>query len=141
MAERPITYRGVVYPHECDHLGHLNVARYVAKFDEASWNLMALFGVDTAYFEEDRRAFAAVDQHVQYKRELVAGDTVTIRSSVQAIGGRTCRFFHEMTNNGSGEIAATCGFIVAHMDLDARRAVDVPQDLIDRARPYLDPAR
>ena len=30
-----ITYRGAVYPYECDHMGHMNVSHYVRKFDEA----------------------------------------------------------------------------------------------------------
>ena len=32
-----VTYRGVVYPWDCDHMGHMNVMRYVGKFDEATW--------------------------------------------------------------------------------------------------------
>ncbi len=33
------TYQGTVYPWNCDHMGHMNVQFYVAKFDEAIWNL------------------------------------------------------------------------------------------------------
>jgi hypothetical protein len=29
----PTTSFGLVYPGECDHMGHLNVAYYVQKFD------------------------------------------------------------------------------------------------------------
>jgi hypothetical protein len=34
-----ITYRGVVHPWHCDHMGHMNGMWYVGKFDEATWNL------------------------------------------------------------------------------------------------------
>jgi len=34
--EEPITYRGLVYPWHCDHMGHMNVMWYTGKFDEAS---------------------------------------------------------------------------------------------------------
>ena len=42
------TYRGVVYPWHCDHMGHMNVMWYVGKFDEATWNLFAQVGVTAA---------------------------------------------------------------------------------------------
>jgi acyl-CoA thioester hydrolase len=32
-----VTYRGVVYPWHCDHMGHMNVMWYVGRFDEATW--------------------------------------------------------------------------------------------------------
>jgi hypothetical protein len=44
MSELALTYRGTVYPWQCDHLGHMNVMWYVGKFDEASWQLLATLG-------------------------------------------------------------------------------------------------
>ena len=34
------TYRGVVYPWQMDHMGHMNVRFYSARFDEATWRLL-----------------------------------------------------------------------------------------------------
>ena len=39
--ETDATYRGTVYPWQCDHVGHMNIMWYVGKFDEANWNLFA----------------------------------------------------------------------------------------------------
>ncbi len=39
------TYRGVIYPWNCDHMGHMNVQYYVGKFDEATWQLFAFLGM------------------------------------------------------------------------------------------------
>jgi len=39
-----VTYRGTVYPSQCDHMGHMNVTGYVGKFDEASWRLLLTLG-------------------------------------------------------------------------------------------------
>ena len=39
-----LTYRGVVYPWHCDHMGHMNVMWYVGKFDEGTWQFMAAIG-------------------------------------------------------------------------------------------------
>src|SRR5205814_4716230 len=75
------TYRGAVYPWHCDQMGHMNVMWYVGKFDEATWNLFAAIGVTTAFLKEKRRGVAAVQQNITYKRELLAGDTIAVRSA------------------------------------------------------------
>ena len=43
--EQEATYRGTVYPWQCDHVGHMNIMWYVGKFDEANWNLFARLGL------------------------------------------------------------------------------------------------
>jgi acyl-CoA thioester hydrolase len=35
-----LSYRGAVYPWQCDHMGHMNVMWYVGKFDKATWNFL-----------------------------------------------------------------------------------------------------
>ena len=42
------TYRGTVYPWQCDHVGHMNIMWYVGKFDEANWNMLARIGLPKA---------------------------------------------------------------------------------------------
>ena len=73
MAETPVTYRGTVYPWQCDHIGHMNVMWYVGKFDEATWNLFAEVGMTPTYLRNEGRGMAAVQQNITYKRELLAG--------------------------------------------------------------------
>src|SRR5215469_1389399 len=69
-----MTVRGVVYPWHLDHMGHMDVRHYIAAFDQASWVLLALLGLDAAYFKRHRRGMAALEQSIQYKSELQAGD-------------------------------------------------------------------
>jgi acyl-CoA thioester hydrolase len=59
-----VTYRGTVYPSQCDHMGHMNVMWYVAKFDEASWQLLSLLGLSPSRFKSEGIGMAAVDQHI-----------------------------------------------------------------------------
>ena len=44
----------------------------------------------------------AVKQEIAYKRELLAGDTLTIRSGIIEVREKVVRFFHEMRNNETG---------------------------------------
>ena len=102
------TYRGTVYPWQCDHIGHMNIMWYVGKFDEANWNLFARIGLTPGYLRESGRGMAAVQQNISYKRELLAGDIVEIRSDLLEIGIKSIRFMHEMRNAETGEAAAAC---------------------------------
>ena len=86
-----ITYRGTVYPWHCDHMGHMNVMWYVGKFDEATWHLFARLGLTPSFLRESGRGMAAVEQTIQYKRELLAGDLITIRSSVIGLKEKSIR--------------------------------------------------
>ena len=44
------------------------------------------------------------------------------------------RFYHEMLNNESGEIAATTVITGIHMDTQDRKACPFPDELVERAR-------
>ena len=120
--ETDATYRGTVYPWQCDHVGHMNIMWYVGKFDEANWNLFARLGLTPSYLRESGRGMAAVQQTITYKRELLAGDIVEVRSRLLEIRDKSIRFLHEMRNAETGEIAAACEFVGVHMDRQARKS-------------------
>ena len=133
MIEGEITYRGAVYPWHCDHVGHMNVMWYVGKFDEGTWNFFFPLGITPAYLRENKRGMAAVDQHIEYKRELHAGDVVTVRTTLLELAGKKVRFRHEMVNEATGEISAVTTLIAVHMDTEARKACAFPAEIVDRA--------
>jgi acyl-CoA thioester hydrolase len=76
---------------------------------------------------------AAVDQHIEYKRELRAGDVVTVRSTLLELSGKKVRFRHEMVNEATGEVSAVTTLIGVHMDTEARKACAFPAEILDRA--------
>jgi len=118
-----VTYRGTVYPWHCDQVGHMNIMWYVGKFDEANWNLFARIGLTPTYLRDQGRGMAAVQQNIAYRRELVAGDIVEIRSALLEIGEKSIRFMHEMRNGETGELAASCEISGVHIDRQARKSV------------------
>ena len=131
MAEA--TYRGTVYPWQCDHVGHMNIMWYVGKFDEANWNFFARLGVTPTYLRESGRGMAAVQQNIAYQRELLAGDIVEIRSALLEIRDKSIRFLHEMRNAETGEIAATCEITAVHLDREAHKSIAFPPAIRETA--------
>lgn len=134
MNELLLTYRGAVYPWHCDQMGHMNVMWYVGKFDEATWNLFAAMGVTTAFLREKKRGMAAVQQNITYRRELLAGDTVTVHSAFLEIRDKVARFVHEMRHGETGELAALCMLTGVHLDTVARKSCSFPEEILARGR-------
>jgi acyl-CoA thioester hydrolase len=117
------TYRGTVYPWQCDHVGHMNIMWYTGKFDEANWNLFARVGLTPTYLRESGCGMAGVQQNITYRRELLAGDIVEVKSVLLEIRDKSIRFVHEMRNAETGEITATCEITAVHLDRQARKSI------------------
>lgn len=128
------TYFGAVYPAECDHMGHLNVAHYVAKFDAASWNLFFNLGVTREGMDADAYAIAAVEQKIAYRRELMPGDVIEIRSRLLEVKQKAIRFIHEMIHRQTGDVAATSEYVTVCLDRVARKAKPYPDAVLIEAR-------
>jgi acyl-CoA thioester hydrolase len=132
MAEPIITYRGTVYPWHCDHMGHMNVMWYVGKFDEATWHILAATGATASRMRTAGFGLVAVEQHIEYKREILAGDLLTIRSSILEVKEKSVRFVHEMTKDDTQELAAKMLVIGVCIDTNARKAMPLPRDILER---------
>jgi acyl-CoA thioester hydrolase len=102
-----VAYRGVVYPWQCDQMGHMNVMWYVGKFDEATWYFASTIGLTPTYMSQTQRGMAGVQQNITYKRELFAGAVVEIRSRIVSIADRKIVIAHEMRDVECDEVCAT----------------------------------
>lgn len=132
-----LTYRGAVYPSHLDHMGHMNIQFYVAKFDSAIWHLFDRIGVTSNYIREHKRGMAAVEMNIRYLKELGAGDLVSVRSGVLKVGARSLDLIQEMRLGEAGELAAVMKVTAVHLDREARRAVAFPEEIAARAREHL----
>ena len=139
MAAAPITtYRGTVYPWDMDHIGHPNVRVYVAKFDEANWQFAARIGLTPEYFRSRQRGLVAVQQNLSYAREVIAGDAITIRTTLTDVPARKLCFRHDMVLEADDQHQQGAGdMIVVHLDRAARRSCPLPEAVVARCREML----
>jgi len=134
MNQLEVMYRGAVYPWHCDHMGHMNVMWYTGKFDEASWALLATVGLTRSFLAGRGHGMAAVQQNIIYKRELRAGDIVSVRSGILDVQDKIIRIFHEMRNEETLEVSAFATITGVYMDIKKRRASPIPIELADHIR-------
>lgn len=133
MTEKLLTYKGLVYPWHCDHMGHMNVMWYVGKFDEATWAFFASIGLTPEMLRTSDKGMAALDQHLTYQKEVMPGDMLEVYTSVLEVKSKTIRFHHEMLDAETRETVSTCVLVAVHLDTKARKGVTLPDDVREKA--------
>jgi acyl-CoA thioester hydrolase len=134
-----VTYRGAVYTTHCDHIGHMNIASYGAKFDEANWVLFCELGLTPSYLRSDRYGMAGVQQNIAYKQELFAGDVIEVHSQVLEVTERRLRVRHEMRNIETGAVAAISEITSVHLDKQAHKSCPFPVAIREAAKALIAP--
>jgi acyl-CoA thioester hydrolase len=131
------TYLGAFYPRDCDHMGHVNIAAYGAKFDEANWVFFCRIGLTPTYLRGERYGMAGVQQDIAYKQELFAGDVIEIRSHLLEFAEKRLRFRHDMHNLEKGSLVASCEITAVHLDKQAHKSCPFPQSIREIAEAVL----
>lgn len=119
------TYRGIVRPQHLDHMGHMNVQWYAAKFDEATWHMFARLGMTPTYFRESGMGMAGLEQTTKYLSEAMAGDLLIVRSELKTLKEKTIVFVHHMFDETNKEIASIKTTAV-HFDREKRKSCPFP---------------
>ncbi|MDR3518152.1 MAG: acyl-CoA thioesterase [Azospirillaceae bacterium] len=134
-----LTYQGVVYPAQCDAMGHLNVQFYIAAFDQSLWHLMAALGYSAAWIEERRQGWADRRYEIDFRREIVVGGLFEIHSSIVKVGRTSLTSLHRLTNKADGAPCAELLAVSVYFDLAARRPLALPEALRERASRMVGP--
>ena len=107
-----------------DYNGHMNEARYLQAFGDATDQMMALVGCDADYIATGGSYFTA-ETHIRHLDEVHAGAKIRIETQVLAGAGKKMHLFHRMFE-GQRELA-TGEHMLIHVSLETRRASE-PSD-------------
>lgn len=119
------TYQGIVYPAQCDAMGHMTVQYYVAAFDQAMWNLVYALGWRPS-LPPPRTGFADVRHVIDYRIELAAGAPLSVDSVPLRCGRSSLVTSHRMYDVATGGVAAEMEMTSVHFDLVDRVAIPLP---------------
>jgi acyl-CoA thioester hydrolase len=95
--------------------------------------MFAAMGLTRSRMQSEKRGVAGVEQRIEYKRELRAGDVITVRSAVDEVKEKVVRLTHVMTNDDTGEVAAIMHLVAVYFDTEARKSLPLPAELRERA--------
>jgi acyl-CoA thioester hydrolase len=136
----PCVGQGAVAPDACDVFGRMGADRFMGRISEATGPLMAPLCRALAEAADIKRlGGVALEYRLTYGDLPRAGDHVELRSGLASLDAKTARIAHWLMDPVSGRAFATAQAVVANFDLDARRIVAVPQDLLAAMQDKLAP--
>ncbi|SFS02349.1 carnitine 3-dehydrogenase [Yoonia litorea] len=102
-----------------DYNGHMNEARYLQVFGDATDRMMILVGCDADYISTGGSYFTA-ETHIRHLDEVHAGAVIRVETQVLLGEGKKMHLFHRMFE-GDRELA-TGEHMLIHVSLETRRA-------------------
>ena len=134
FADFNTAFQGMLYPMETDHMGHANVRFYSRAFNEAAYFTFTTAGVTPEFMREHDRGMAAVTENFLYKREILPGDLVQVRTCLIGFTEKTLHVWGVMIDPIKDEYCAVNDQICVHLDTVARKAVPWPEDIFKKGR-------
>ncbi|EBA05466.1 3-hydroxybutyryl-CoA dehydrogenase [Rhodobacteraceae bacterium HTCC2150] len=104
-----------------DYNGHMNEARYLQAFGDATDKFMELVGCDAAYIAAGNSFFTA-ETHIRHIDEVHAGHKIHIDTLCVMGEGKKMHLFHQMFEGD--RLLATGEHMQIHVSLETRRACD-----------------
>ncbi|MCP5425733.1 MAG: thioesterase family protein [Gammaproteobacteria bacterium] len=126
-----VLYQGNVPPAWIDYNGHMNVAYYVLAFDHATDALMDYLGMDAGYRARTQCSTFVVEMHVNYQRELHAGEPFNVATQLLGFDSKRIHYFHRMMHATQDVLIATTELLLIHVDLTERRGAPMPVVILD----------
>lgn len=136
----PAPYREftcTVRPEWIDYNGHMNVAFYLAAFDEATDAFYEALGIGLSYKNATDCSTFTLEGHITYDQEVMEGDPLRFTTYLLDCDAKRIHYIHEMHHAEKGYLAATNEMIGMHIDMNARRSKDMPADMQDRLQAAL----
>jgi carnitine 3-dehydrogenase len=128
--DRPVeTIRRAIPLDWTDYNGHMNEARYLQAFGDATDRLMAIIGCDADYIANGGSYFTA-ETHIRHLDEVHAGTRIHIDTHVLAGAGKKMHIFHRMFEGD--RLLATGEHMMIHVDLATRHASDPAPQIAEK---------
>ena len=112
-----------------DYNGHMNEARYLQAFGDATDKMMAMVGCDDAYIATGGSYFTA-ETHIRHIDEVHAGAKIRVTTQVMLGEGKKLHLFHAMYEGA--RLLATGEHMLIHVSLETRKA-STPSEEVARA--------
>jgi len=127
------TGMGSVQGWECDTFGHMNVQFYLARIGDSLPALTLALGLGPHQCRALGAELVPVDQHIRFLKELRPNQPFTIFGGVLASDGDRLRFYQEMRNTLTGDVAASFITVAALVDAARRSPLALPEAVRSRA--------
>ncbi|MHA6261929.1 acyl-CoA thioesterase [Arenibacterium sp. CAU 1754] len=129
----------VIGSSDCDALGHMNVARYYALCNQNGFGMQTAMGWPPGERRDGvRLSFAVVRAESDFQAEVLAGETLIVRTDIARIGRKSASFRNVILRRDESPVFRSV-WHSACLDLDARRATVIPDAFRAALETHLSP--
>lgn len=132
------TFRGVAHPWLCDAYGHLNSRHHMALFDDAGFHFLHRLSALAPAPEGSRLGWADVSLKATLRDEVPMGGLVVIRTRLLKLGRTSVTYHLEMRSADDGRLHSEVEAVTVRFDLDARKAVPLPEAMVAAASAWIE---
>jgi acyl-CoA thioester hydrolase len=127
----PLIGMGAVPPDHCGAHGWMQPYWVIGRISDSVPNLLADWRNRVGQSAGGRRMGAAVlEYRIRYHRHPQAGDVFAAYTSLGKVQGKTHGLVHWFMDPLTGGAWATCEAVAISLDLDARKAVEAPPEML-----------
>ena len=119
-----------------DYNNHMNEARYLQCFGDATDAFMRLIGCDAQYIDSGL-SFFTVETHIRHLDEVRVNEVVYTTTQVLAGAGKKMHLFHHLYHD-SGRLLATGEHMLIHVSLSSRAACPPGEAVSERLQQIAD---
>jgi acyl-CoA thioester hydrolase len=130
-----IIYSTEIKPEWLDYNNHMNVAYYVLVFDHAFEELLLSLGLGEEGAKTTGISTMALESHITYDQEVSLGQELDIRMQLVDHDHKRMHLYLEMyVKGGSGYLASTLEQISMCVDLNKRKSVSFPDEVMAKIK-------
>jgi len=122
MPGETFVYETTVRETQLDAFGHLNHARYLEMYEDARWDFINRNGYGLEKIRATGLGPTILEVKVRYRRELLAGQKITIETRCASYAGKIARIEQRMLKAGRVE-CSTAEIVIGLFDLSRRKLV------------------
>ena len=127
----PMIGMGAVPPEHCGVHGWMQPSWFIGRLSDSVPNLLYEWRRKVAENAGGRRMGAAVlEYRLRYHRLPRAGDLFTAHTSLGRVQGKTHGLVHWVMDPRTGRAWASCEAVAITLDLDARKAIEAPPEML-----------
>ncbi len=119
---------------DIDELGHMNYLQYVKHFEIARFEWFTKIGINFDQMLAKQLGLVLLKFDTEYAKEVRLGDTVEIHTKLLKVGTKS--FTMEQIMYHEGTISSKTYIIMTIMDLQTRKAIPVPSEIVNALMPY-----
>ena len=114
---------------DIDELGHMNYLKYVKHFEIARFEWLNTIGISFDEMVAKQLGLVLLKFDTEYAKEVRLGDTVEIHTKLLKVGTKS--FTIEQMMYHEGIVSSKTTIIMTIMDLQTRKAIPVPSEIVN----------